>query len=137
MEGDLQGSSGFDQFAGAFDIHGTIRAQNSRHNSLNVFAPQRRDLRFHRGKLNRGVNEIAGTRADENVKRQYDRGAGLADEIETWCEATEFELLAEFDAASASAFGGASALQIRHGNFEKRRGQHGEKRGYGRCGRTT
>ena len=110
VEGDLEGTSGFNEFAGTFDVHGVVGTQDAKCNAIKSEIAGNADIAEHDGKFDISVDEIAGTWADDGEDGNFQFLVDFAEGGDRRSDASVDKLAAEFDAVGSTAFGGEGGV---------------------------
>lgn len=110
VEGDLEGASGFDEFAGTFDVHGVVCPKDAECDAIQSEIADDADIAEHDGKFGVSVDEIAGAWADDGEDGDFQFLVDFAERSDRRSDASVGKLGAEFDAVGTAAFGGQGGV---------------------------
>jgi hypothetical protein len=106
MESDGKWVGDFDERVGLFDVHRVVVMEDAENEAVHFAGFGDFDVAAHLGEFGVGISEAAAARTNHGEDGNFDRGAGFAHEFGAGRDAADAQVIAEFDAIGATAFGG-------------------------------
>ena len=125
MERDGHWARESDEFAGAVDVDGSVRAEYSEDEAIGAELFGHEDVALHRLEFVRGVAKVAGTRADHHVQGDSYFLSHRGDHSGAWGGATCGQVGAQLHARCTTALGSDGGLDRIERDFQRGRGLHG------------
>ncbi len=120
VKSQRQRASGFNQSPHLVDFDMTVGSKRSGYNSKGTGTVRCVDVPAHCVNLPRRVDEITGSRSDQDEDRSVDAPDDILEQLDPWCRAALVQSNAKLDSVGARALGGLRGLDCLYCRLDER-----------------